>query len=55
VVAAEHGARGGSAFAERGPAEFAAADDEGVVEQPALLEVLDESGDGLVHRHALVR
>jgi len=32
----------------RGTAEFAAPDDEGVIEHAALFEVLEEGGDGFV-------
>ena len=35
--------------------EFAAPDDEGIVEKAAVLEVLDESGDGLVGVLAVFR
>ena len=39
-------------FGHRGAAEFAAPDDERVLEQAAGLEVLDQPGDRLIHRGA---
>ena len=54
VVAPEDGAARGAAFAEGRAAKLAAPDDEGVVEQAALLEVLDQGRRGLVRlRHLL--
>ena len=38
-----------AALCERSAAEFAGPDDESFVEQSAGLEILDESGDGLIH------
>ena len=36
------------AFCARGSAEFGAPDDDGVVEEAALLEIFDQSGDGAI-------
>src|SRR5262249_50964623 len=55
VVAAKELAGRSAAFAERGATELAAQDEERLVEQAALLEVLEEGGDGSVHRGALLR
>src|SRR5437764_1112396 len=49
VVAAQVGAGGGAAFAERRSAELTAPDDERLVEQAAGLEVADEGAGGAVH------
>ena len=38
----------GTALGVRGPAEFTAPDDEGVIKHATLFEVLDERGGGLV-------
>ncbi len=48
VVAAEHLAVGGATFAEGGAAKLTAPDDQGVFQQAALFEVLDEGGHGFV-------
>jgi hypothetical protein len=56
VVASEDLTLRGAAFAEGRASELAAPDDEGVVEESALLEVVDERGDRLVGaRHLRVR
>ena len=54
MVAAQLAARIGIALDHRRAAEFAAPDHERVVEQAALLEVLDERGAGLVGLASLV-
>ena len=48
VVAAFGGRAGFLQLDGGGAAEFAAEEDEGVVEHPALAEVIDEGGDGLI-------
>ena len=55
MVAAQQFRAGGAAFAERRAAELAAADDQRVVEQAALLQILDQGRDRLVHRRAFLR
>ena len=42
------------ALAIHGSTEFSAKDDQGILEQPPLLEVLYESRGGLIHIHALL-
>ena len=44
-----------AAFTEWGATELSSPDDQRLVEETALLQVLDQGGDGLVHRSALVR
>ena len=48
MIAPLRPAEGGIGFDHRGATELAAPDDEGFIEQPALFEVLDEGGGGLV-------
>ena len=42
-------------FQTGGTAEFGAEDNDNIVEEPALLQVLNQPGDGQVHRRALPR
>jgi len=44
----------GRSFGRRRAAELAAPEDEGVFEQAAILQVLDEGGDRLIHRASVV-
>ena len=54
VIASEDGALGGASFAEGSATEFAAPDNQRVVEQAALAQIVDQRGDRLVHRGAFV-
>src|SRR5690606_27714301 len=54
MVATRHGFEAGAVFAEGGAAKFTAPDDEGGVEQAALLEILEQGGDRLVDHAAVV-
>src|SRR5262245_22277136 len=54
MIAPQRRPVGGAPLAERRAAELAAPDDERLVEHAAVLQILDERGDGFVHRPALV-
>ena len=55
VIAAKNVAARGAAFAERRAAELAAADDQRVVEQAALLQISDQGGDRFIRRGPFLR
>src|SRR5436309_2224291 len=48
IPAADTALERGTVLAQRRPAEFTGPHDQGIVEQPALFEVLEQSADGLV-------
>ena len=54
VIPSEDLALSSTSLAEGGAAELAADDNQGVIKHTALLEVLDQGGDGFVHGGALV-
>src|ERR1035438_5900108 len=55
MIAAQVRAVGGTAFAERAAAKLARADDDGFVQEAAMLQVADQGGDGAIHCSAFDR
>ena len=54
MVATQHLALGGAAFAKRGASKFTTPHDECFIEQPTLLKVADERSHGFIHCLALI-
>src|ERR1019366_7637816 len=55
MIAAQVRAVRRSAFAERTAAKLARPDDDRLVQQPAMLQIANERGDGAIHRATLDR